>query len=99
MAIEDQFKTINRLQKQILKLEPHPEQWDKEYLEKVKVDFTYASNNLEGNKISHGQTVQILKDFVSPKDAAVSDYLDILNHKKVLDIVFENNIGSHLYKY
>lgn len=90
MGIEDQFKTINRLQKQILKLEPHPEPWDEEYLDKVKVDFTYASNNLEGNKISHGQTVQILKDFVSPKDAAVSDYLDILNHKKVLDIVFEN---------
>lgn len=90
MAIEDQFKLINRLQKQILKLEPHPQQWDMEYLEKVKVDFTYASNNLEGNKISHGQTVQILKDLVSPKDAAVSDYLDILNHKKVLDVVFEN---------
>jgi len=96
MAIEDQFKTINRLQKQILKLEPHPEQWDKEYLEKVKVDFTYASNNLEGNKISHGQTVQILKDFVSPKDAAVSDYLDILNHKKVLDIVFENYTSEQI---
>ena len=40
MAIEDQFKTINRLQ--------NPELWDEEYLEKVKVDFTYASNNLEG---------------------------------------------------
>ena len=90
MAINDQFKIINRLQNQIIRLEPQPIQWDQEYLEKVKVDFTYASNNLEGNKISHGQTVQILKDFVSPKDASVSDYLDILNHKKVLDIVFEN---------
>jgi len=90
MTIEDQFKTINKLQNQIRKLEPHPEQWDQEFLEKIKVDFTYASNNLEGNKITHGQTIQILKDFVNPKDAAVSDYLDILNHKKVLDIVFEN---------
>ncbi|WP_442591596.1 Fic family protein [Pedobacter sp. AW31-3R] len=90
MAIEDQFKKINALQKQILKLEPDPVIWNQDYLEKVKVDFTYASNNLEGNKISHGQTVQILKDFVSPKDTSISDYLDILNHKKVLDLVFEN---------
>jgi Fic family protein len=96
MVIEDQFKTINRLQNQILKLAPHPEKWDEEYLDKVKVDFTYASNHLEGNKISHGQTVQILKDFVSPKDAAVSDYLDILNHKKVLDIVFENYASEQI---
>ncbi|KIA95140.1 hypothetical protein OC25_07330 [Pedobacter kyungheensis] len=96
MAIEDQFKIINRLQKQILKLEPQPEQWDKEYLERVKIDFTYASNNLEGNKITHGQTIQILKDFISPKDVAVSDYLDILNHKKVLDIVFENYTAEQI---
>lgn len=67
MAIEDQFKIINKLQKQILKLEPEPRQWDKEYLERVKIDFTYASNNLEGNKITHEQTIQILKDFISPK--------------------------------
>jgi hypothetical protein len=66
MAIEDQFKKINSLQKQILKLEPNPMKWDPDYLEKVKVDFTYTSNNLEGNKISHGQIIQILKDFVSP---------------------------------
>lgn len=90
MAIEDQFKKINALQKQIRKLEPDPIKWDPDYMEKVKVDFTFASNNLEGNKISHGQTIQILKDFVSPKDTSISDYLDILNHKKVLDLVFEN---------
>lgn len=90
MAIEDQFRKINALQKQILKLVPEPVKWDQEYLEKVKVDFTYASNSLEGNKISHGQTIQILKDFVNPKDTSISDYLDILNHKKVLDLVFEN---------
>jgi len=96
MAIEDQFKKINSLQKQILKLEPNPMKWDPDYLEKVKVDFTYASNNLEGNKISYGQTIQILKDFVSPKYTSISDYLDILNHKKVLDLVFGNYQSEHI---
>lgn len=28
--------------------------WAPYYLEKVKIDFTYASKNPEGNKISHG---------------------------------------------
>ncbi|SDM32055.1 hypothetical protein SAMN05421820_103514 [Pedobacter steynii] len=52
MVIEDQFKTINRLQNQVLKLAPHPEQWDEEYLDKVKVDFIqkeYRKQKRSGN--------------------------------------------------
>jgi|GEM_PF-895907 len=96
MGIEEQFKIINKLQNKIRRLQLQPEQWDQEYLEKIKVDFTYASNNLEGNKITHGQTIQILKDLVSPQDAAISDYLDIVNHKKVLDMVFENYASEQI---
>ncbi|RZM29594.1 MAG: Fic family protein [Pedobacter sp.] len=90
MAAEDLLKTIKALQRQILKIQPNQVPWDAEYMESVKIDFTFASNNLEGNKITHGQTVQILKDFINPKDTSISDYLDVLNHKKVLDLVFEN---------
>lgn len=90
MAVDDKLKKINSLQVQISKLIPNPQQWDHDFLEKVKIDFTYASNKLEGNKVTYGQTIQILKDFVTPKDTSISDFLDIVNHKKVLDTVFEN---------
>jgi len=60
MTVEDLFKKISALQKQINNLAPHPTEWDADYMEKVKVDFTFASNNLEGNKVSHGQTIEIL---------------------------------------
>lgn len=90
MAIEDKLKKINTLQREISKLSPPLPDWDSEFMEKVKVDFTYASNKLEGNKVTYGQTIQILKDLVTPRETSISDYLDIVNHKNVLDLVFED---------
>lgn len=88
MTIEEKFKKINGLQKKLIKLFPG-EEWNTAFLEQVKVDFTYNSNKIEGNNITYGQTIQLLKEFVTPKNASAGDCLDIINHKKVLDIVFD----------
>lgn len=88
MTIEEKFKKINSLQRKLVKLFPDKE-WDTAFLEQVKIDFTYNSNKIEGNNITYGQTIQLLKDFVTPKNASSGDCLDIINHKKVLDIVFD----------
>ncbi len=96
MAIPEFFKKIKRLKKDIDKLQPDAVHWDMAYLEKLKIDFTYTSNHLEGNRVSLGQTVQILKEFVSPQNTSVADVLDIVNHKAVLDIVFEDYNSQQL---
>ncbi|TKC08543.1 Fic family protein [Pedobacter frigoris] len=90
MSIEKKLNKINVLQRQIQKKSSNQEKWNADFIEQVKIDFTFSSNKLEGNSITYGQTIQILKDFITPKDASVSDFLDIVNHKKVLDAVFEN---------
>jgi len=96
MTIQQSIKKIERLKKEIDELQPNLEAWGEEYLEQIKIDFTFASNRLEGNKISYGQTIQILREFVSPQNASISDVLDIINHKAVLDIVFENYSAEQL---
>lgn len=96
MAIEQFIKKIDRLQREIDGLEPDGERWDEAYLEQLKIDFTYASNRLEGNKVSYGQTLQILHELVSPQNASLADVIDIINHKAVLDIVFENYSAEQL---
>jgi len=88
MTIEEKLKKINRFQKRLVKSYPQKE-WNAGFLEQVKVDFTYNSNRIEGNVLNYGQTVQLLKEFVTPKNASTGDCLDIVNHKKVLDIVFD----------
>ncbi len=62
--------------------------WDKYFIEKVKIDFTYNSNKLEGNTLTYGETISFLKNITVPQKSQ-KDLLDIENHQKVLDKLFE----------
>lgn len=87
--IAQKIERINILKSKITELSPLKE-WDNAFFEKVKVDFTYNSNKLEGNTLTYGQTIKLLKDFVTPKNAAPGELLDLINHQNVLDNVFNN---------
>jgi Fic family protein len=62
--------------------------WDKDFIEKVKIDFTYNSNKLEGNTLTYGETISFLKNITVPQKSQ-KDLLDIENHQAILDKVFE----------
>jgi len=87
--IEKKIEEINLLKSKISALRTD-KNWDDEFLEKVKVDFTYNSNKIEGITLTYGQTIKLLKDFVTPQNAAPGELLDLINHQKVLDSVFKN---------
>jgi Fic family protein len=87
--IEKKIEEINSLKSQISALKIDTD-WDDAFLEKVKVDFTYNSNKIEGVTLTYGQTLKLLKDFVTPQNAAPGTLLDLINHQKVLDKVFKN---------
>lgn len=77
MNIAEQLAHIETLKSKIDELGPRKD-WDDAFFRKVKIDFTYNSNKLEGNTLTYGQTIKLLRDFVAPKDAATakkgSDY-------------------------
>lgn len=87
--IAEKIQEINFLKNQISKLHPSKE-WEDAFLEKVKVDFTYNSTKIEGITLTYGQTIKLLKDFVTPQNAAQGELLDLINHQNILDNVFEN---------
>lgn len=87
--IEKKFEEINLLKDQIVALNIYND-WDDAFLEKVKVDFTYNSNKIEGVTLTYGQTLKLLKDFVTPQNAIPGELLDLINHQRVLDNVFKN---------
>lgn len=88
MDILAKLKKIERLKKKLDAFD-FGKDWDQNFLEKIKIDFTYNSNKIEGNALTYGQTIQLLKEFVTPKNTSTADCLDILNHQQVLDEVFE----------
>src|ERR1700754_975928 len=89
MNIAEKLKHIEELKSKVEALQTLKD-WDDAFFRKVKIDFTYNSNKLEGNTLTYGQTVKLLRDFVTPKNAASGELLDMVNHQKILDVVFAN---------
>jgi Fic family protein len=89
MSITEKLKLIDTLKSKIEELKPGKD-WDEAFLKKVKFDFTYTSNKLEGNTLTYEQTIKLLRDFVTPRDATVGEVLDMINHQKILDSIFIN---------
>ncbi len=95
MGITEKIQLINRLKEKADDLKPNKD-WDLAFLDKVKVEFTYSSNKIEGNAITHGQTIKLLKELVTPKHATTGEVQDLINHHLVLDIVFKNYLSEKI---
>src|SRR5215210_4205651 len=89
MNIAEKLQSIDILKEKVNQLSPR-RNWSDEFLRKVKVDFTYNSNKIEGNTLTYGQTIKLLRDFVTPKNASSGEVLDMINHQKILDNVFSS---------
>jgi hypothetical protein len=73
--IEKKIDEINILKSKVSALRTDND-WDDAFLEKVKVDFTYNSNKIEGVTLTYGQTIKLLKDFVTPQNVAPGELLE-----------------------
>ena len=69
MNIAEKLRFADDLKSKIEELKPQ-KSWDDAFYKRVKIDFTYTSNKLEGNTLTYGQTIQLLRDFVTPKNAS-----------------------------
>jgi hypothetical protein len=54
MNIVEKLKLIDSLKNKVDKLNPGKD-WDDAFFRKVKLEFTYTSNKLEGNTLTYGQ--------------------------------------------
>jgi len=87
--MQRKIKIINDLQKRINSLQPVRE-LDEEFKNKFVIDFTYHSNKIEGLKLTYGETINCLKHNIIPRNGSIKDILDIKNHKKIIESLFEN---------
>ena len=58
--------------------------WSDEFKEKIKIDFTYQSNKIEGSTLTYNDTFRFLKEAAVIKGKSVKDILDVKNHFEVL---------------
>lgn len=56
---------------------------------KLKVDWTYNSNSIEGSTFTRGDTVFFLKEGLTVKGKPLKDHLDTQNHAEAIDTLFD----------
>jgi len=57
--------------------------------ERLKVDWTYTSNAIEGNTISLGDTAYIIQYGLTIKGKSIAEHNEVIGHAKAIDLVYE----------
>ena len=66
----------------------NPELWHT-ILQKLKVDWTYNSNSIEGSTLSRGDTHFFLTEGLTVEGKPFKDFLDARNHLEAIDYLYE----------
>lgn len=56
---------------------------------KLKIDWTYESNAIEGSTLSHGETLFFIEQGLTVEGKPFKDFLDAKNHVQAIELVFE----------
>jgi Fic family protein len=62
---------------------------EQKILQKLRFDWTYHSNAIEGNTLTYGETVTLLMEGLTAKGKPLKDHLDIRGHHEVVNFLLE----------
>lgn len=80
----DYLKRISSLKSQIDKKKPFPNDVEARVMQKLRLEWNYNSNAIEGNKLTYGETESFLMTGITAKGKPLKDYLDIRGHNEAI---------------
>lgn len=83
------FDLLNAKQSQLDELKKADSDLWKTILFKLKVDWTYNSNSIEGSTFTKGDTIFFLNEGLTVKGKPLKDHLDTQNHADAIDFLFD----------
>src|ERR1700709_1231103 len=81
------FQEVDALKKQIDDMRPLPEDVEGRVMQKLRLDWNYHSNAIEGNRLSYGETVAFLMEGITAKGKPLKDHLDIRGHNEAINFL------------
>ena len=81
------LQEIEHLRQEINQLRPLPKETEQRILQKLRLDWNYHSNAIEGNTLSYGETVAFLMHGLTAKGKPLKDHLDIRGHNKAINFL------------
>ena len=83
------LQEVDALKKQIDDVRPLPADVEGRVMQKLRLDWNYNSNAIEGNKLSYGETVAFLMEGITAKGKPLKDHLDIRGHNEAINFLLE----------
>lgn len=83
------FSVADKLNNHINEIkDKNPDLWQT-ILQKLKIDWTYNSNSIEGSTLSRGDTHFFLTEGLTVEGKPFKDFLDAKNHIEAIDYLYE----------
>lgn len=79
------LQEVDALKKQIDDMRPLPPDVEERVMQKLRLDWNYNSNAIEGNKLSYGETTALLMHGITAKGKPLKDHLDIQGHNEAVE--------------
>ncbi|MBW2100039.1 MAG: Fic family protein, partial [Deltaproteobacteria bacterium] len=85
--LKELFRIVDDQRQQINILKPsRPELWPT-IQEKLRADWTYDSNAIEGSTLTRGETLFFLREGLTVEGKPFKDFLDARNHAEAIDFL------------
>ncbi len=66
---------------------PLPKETEDRIMQKLRLDWNYHSNAIEGNQLDYGETVAFLMHGITAKGKTLKDHLDIKGHNEAIQLL------------
>lgn len=83
------FQKIDQLQAKIEARRPFSQEILKLWQEKLRIEWTYNSNAIEGNTLTYGETAFFLREGLTSEGKPLKDYLEAKNHAEAIDFLLD----------
>jgi Fic family protein len=81
------LKEIDILKKEVDKHKPLSKELNDKIFQKLRLDWNYNSNAIEGNSFTYGETIALLMEGITAKGKPLKDALDIKGHNEAIDFM------------
>jgi Fic family protein len=78
---------VDQLKNQIDAKRPLPNDIEGRVMQKLRLEWNYNSNAIEGNKLNYGETVALLMHGITAKGKPLKDHLDIQGHNDAISFL------------
>ncbi len=84
-----EIQSVDEQKKSIDAHRPFSKELENKIFQKLKLDWNYNSNAIEGNQLSYGETVAFLNFGLTAKGKPFKDHLDIKGHNEAIGFMLQ----------